>query len=48
LYAEKKEPAVAEKFDYWFVPTIYSDGVKVHEGALSKEKLKEILASALE
>jgi glutaredoxin len=34
---EVENPAYANKFDYWYVPTYYVDGAKVHEGVPTKE-----------
>lgn len=44
---EEREPALAEQYDYYYVPTFYVDGVKRHEGALTREKLKAVLDEAL-
>ncbi len=40
--------AVADAFDYYYVPTFYVDGVKVHEGGIYPEEVEKILRSALE
>ncbi len=45
---ENKEWDRANRYDYWYVPTFYVDGKKLHEGALSKGKLREVLDAALE
>ena len=45
---EQLHPALARQYDYWFVPTFYVDGNKVHEGVCTKEKVKRILESAAE
>ena len=39
---------VADAFDYYYVPTFYVDGVKVHEGGIYPEEVEKILRSALE
>ena len=44
---EEREPALAGQYDYYYVPTFYVDGVKRHEGALTREKLKAVLDEAL-
>lgn len=45
---ERKNKEIAKQYDYYFVPTLYLDGVKVHEGKMfSKEELEEILKKAL-
>ena len=45
---EKKEEDFANSFDYYYVPTFYSDDKKLHEGAANKEKIKAVLDFALE
>ena len=44
---ERLNPKLADQYDYWYVPTFYVDGVKVHEGACSKAIVEEVLRSAL-
>lgn len=38
----------AEQFDYYYVPTFYVDGVKIHEGAATKEKIRAVLDMIVE
>ena len=45
---ELAEPEVADTFDYYYVPTFYVGGVKVHEGGVYPEEVEKILRSALE
>jgi glutaredoxin len=45
---EQLHPAVAWQYDYWYVPTFYVDGKKVHEGVCTKKKVIRILESAAE
>jgi glutaredoxin len=45
---ENLEAERAATYDYYFVPTLYVDGVKVHEGVLRRVKLEEILANAVQ
>ena len=45
---ESEQPDVADAFDYYYVPTFYVDGVKVHEGGIYPEEVEKILRSALE
>jgi len=40
-------PGIAEKHDYFYVPTYYIDGRKVHEGAVSINKIRRVLNAAL-
>ena len=44
---EEREPELAGQYDYYYVPTFYVDGVKRHEGALTRQKLKAVLDEAL-
>ena len=41
-------PDIARRYDYWYVPTFYVDGVKVHEGACDKRTVERVLRSALQ
>jgi glutaredoxin len=45
---EKAEAEFANTFDYYYVPTFYCDGKKLHEGASDKNKIKKVLDYALE
>ena len=47
LVEETLEIDYAEMFDYFLVPTFYIDELKVHEGVVSKEQVREILDAAL-
>jgi glutaredoxin len=44
---EVRHPDIANKYDYWYVPTYYVDGEKVHEGATTKKKIKKVYEKAL-
>jgi hypothetical protein len=44
---ELKHPDTANRYNYWFVPTFYVDGKKVHEGICSKKIVENVLRSAL-
>ena len=37
MIEESEQPALADTFDYYYVPTFYVDGVKVHEGGVYPE-----------
>lgn len=39
---------IAAKYDYYYVPTFYVGGEKLHEGVLSIEKLRRVFDAALE
>ncbi|MEF9919478.1 glutaredoxin family protein [Anaerorhabdus sp.] len=44
---EHKNPEIADQYDYYYVPTFYVDEVKVHEGTVTLEQVKEVLDKAL-
>ncbi len=44
---ESKNVQVASAHDYYFVPTFYVDGIKIHEGVPTVEKIEEVLKKAL-
>jgi glutaredoxin len=45
---ETIEEEYANSYDYYYVPTFYIDEIKVHEGGIMKEEVKEILNRILE
>jgi glutaredoxin len=45
---KKVKPEIANKYDYFYVPTYYVDGKKLHEGVASLEKVKSVFDAALE
>lgn len=45
---EGEHPEIANKFDYWYVPTFYIDNVKHHEGVPTLEKVENVLKAALQ
>ncbi|MFZ7104316.1 MAG: glutaredoxin family protein [Peptococcaceae bacterium] len=45
---EEREPAAANQYDYYYVPTYFVNGVKLHEGVPSKDIVRKVLAKALE
>lgn len=44
---ENMKPELAERYDYWYVPTFYVDGVKIHEGVPTLEKVEAVLREAI-
>jgi glutaredoxin len=48
LIDERDQFKLAQKFDYYYVPTFYIENEKVHEGAVSFEQVRDILERALE
>ena len=45
---ESEEPERAAEYDYYYVPTFYIDGVKVHEGGIYPDEVEPLLRKALE
>ena len=45
---ESEQPEIADRYDYYYVPTFYVDGKKVHEGGIFKEEMETVLRKALE
>lgn len=43
---ELAEPELADKFDYYYVPTFYVDGKKLHEGASTFDAVRGVLREA--
>ena len=48
LIEEEEEAERAAKYDYYYVPTFYIDGVKVHEGGIYPDEVEPLLRKALE
>lgn len=44
---ETKEPELADKFDYYYVPTFYVEDKKVHEGGIYKPEVEKLLRDIL-
>lgn len=44
---ESKNVRIAEAHDYYYVPTFYVDGVKLHEGVPTLEKIEAVLKAAI-
>jgi len=45
---EEREPEIADKYDYYYVPTYFLNGVKLHEGIPSKKIVQSVFDKALE
>ncbi len=43
---EAKQPEIAEQYDYYYVPTFYVGGEKVHEGAATAQIVKQVFDAA--
>ena len=48
LIEESEQAALADQFDYYYVPTFYLDGKKVHEGGIYENEVEAIFKKALE
>lgn len=44
---ENKEAERTKGYDYYYVPTYFVDGVKIHEGVPSAEKVEAVFKAAL-
>ncbi len=44
---ESKNAHIAKAHDYYYVPTFYVNGVKIHEGVPSLDKIEAVLKSAI-
>jgi len=45
---ERVNPDIADKYDYYYVPTYYVGDAKLHEGVASLEKVRSVFDSAME
>ena len=43
---EELQPEIAKQYDYYYVPTYYVNGVKVHEGVPSKDIVCKVFDEA--
>lgn len=48
LIDERREPRLADSFDYWLVPTYYLDGMKLCEGFTRKHNVEDAFKRAYE
>lgn len=48
LIEESEQSALADRYDYYYVPTFYVDGEKVHEGGIWPDEVEAVLRKALE
>lgn len=44
---ELEEGSLAAQYDYYYVPTYFVNGKKLHEGTATKEKIEKVLRAAL-
>ncbi len=45
---EQLHPEIADKYDYYYVPTFYAGDVKMMEGVPSKPAIEKVFAKAME
>ena len=48
LIEESERPDVADRYDYYYVPTFYLGQEKLHEGGIYKDEVVEVLRRALD
>ena len=48
MIEESEQPEVADRYDYYYVPTFYVGGEKVHEGGIYPDEVEAVLRKALE
>lgn len=44
---ESKNVQIAKAHDYYYVPAFYADGVKLHEGIPTLQKIEAVLKAAI-
>ena len=44
---EIQEPRKAAQYDYYYVPSFFIDGEKIHEGVPTEEAVEKVLKAAL-
>ncbi|MFT8890135.1 MAG: thioredoxin family protein [Ethanoligenens sp.] len=45
---ENAEPEIANQYDYYYVPTFYVDGNKLHEGVPNAKKIETVFKAAVQ
>ena len=45
---EQQFPEIADRYDYYYIPTYYVGDEKVHEGAASPEIVRRVFDAAME
>ena len=45
---EQEHPDIADTYNYYYVPTYYVDGKKMHEGAATMEIIRRVFDAALD
>lgn len=47
IIEEKEQAELANQYDYFYVPAYYVDGIKVHEGAATKDIIRKIFEKSI-
>jgi glutaredoxin len=47
MIEESEQADIADQYDYYYVPTFYADGEKVHEGGIMENEVENIFKKAL-
>jgi len=47
LIEESEQTEFADQYDYYYVPTFYIDGEKVHEGGIFENEVEDVFKKAL-
>ncbi|MBE6196443.1 MAG: glutaredoxin [Rikenellaceae bacterium] len=47
MIEESEQPEVADRYDYYYVPTLYLGEEKLHEGGIYKEEVEALLRNVL-
>lgn len=47
MIEETEHPEIADRYDYYYVPTFYIDGQKVWEGGIYPNEVEQVLQKAL-
>ncbi|MFL0246322.1 glutaredoxin family protein [Candidatus Clostridium stratigraminis] len=45
---EERQPEIAKKYDYYYVPTYYIDKTKIFEGGTTKDVIRRVFEKASE
>ncbi len=48
MVEEREQKALADSFDYYYVPCYYIDDVKISEGSVDKDGVRAVFEKALE
>lgn len=43
---EERQPDLAKQYNYYYVPTYYVNGIKIHEGIPTKDIIRKVFEEA--